>query len=418
MKKAAVTFSLMLVAVCAAAQRNTAFSERIRSLEVTVDGDRTRPAVAKLGSESVEISFDDMTHDYVRYVYKLEHCDHNWQPSDGLFENNYMSGTNLDHPIDDYERSRSTSNLYTHYRLRLPNANVRPLLSGNYRVSIYDDSDTSTPLAVACFSLLESGKFTVAASATVDTDIDSRDSHQQLSLAVGMGNVEVRDPSREVFVTVLQNKRYDNAIHNPEPTFESSRELRWEHCRDLIFPAGGEFRKFEIINVHQSGLNVDRMRWFDPYYHAMLYAGKPMTNYIYSEEVNGSYVIRGDGDISPETECEYVVVHFTLQSPRIDGGDFYVCGWWNTFNFLPENRMHYDEDEGAYTCSLLLKQGYYNYQYLFLPDGERQASTAEAEGNFFQTENEYTVLVYAHLQGERYDRLLGYRDFRYLPDKQ
>ena len=110
-------------------------------------------------------------------------------------------------------------------------------------------------------------------------------------------------------------------------------------------------------------------------------------------------------------------MHYSLDMPEVPGGDFYVSGQWTGYNFLPEYKMRFDEQEQMYVAEILMKQGYYNYLYLFVPDGSSEGSTIEAEGSFYQTENEYTIFVYARLQGERYDRLLGYRDFRFVPNK-
>lgn len=404
--------------VSAFAQQNRSFSDHIRTVETVVNGDRQLPSMIKLdGSDVVKVSFDDMTHDYVRYVYKLEHCNRDWQVSDGLFESDYMTGTNFDRPIDDYTRSSNTSNLYTHYELAFPNKYVKPLLSGNYKVGIYDSEDTDNPVAVAFFSVVDN-KLGVMATASSNTDIDRNESHQQLELCVSLSNVDFRDPSREIFVKVLQNKRYDNMVSCPEPTYISDREVKWQHCRDLIFPGGNEFRKFEILNVHQPTLGVDKIRWFQPFYHAFLYPGKKFGNYINNQEINGSYVVRNEDNVDNDVKSEYVIVHFALESDAVlEGGDFYVCGQWNSYNYLPEYKMKYNFEENVYEAAVLLKQGYYNYAYMFVPDKSKTGSMSESEGDFFQTENEYTVLVYARLQGERYDRLLGCRDFRYIPNK-
>lgn len=407
----------LLFAASVCAQQNRSFAEHIRTVETIVNDDRTLPAVIALDSDDkVTISFDDITHEYVRYVYKLEHCDRNWNTSDALFESDYMTGTNFEDPIDNYEQSMNTTQLYTHYTLDFPNSYVRPLLSGNYRVSIYESGATESPVAVACFSVVDK-KMGIGAMVTTNTDIDNNESHQQLDLSVSFWQVEVRNPDREICVKVLQNKRSDNAITAPAATYQDGDGMKWEHCRELIFDAGNEYKKFEILNVHQATMGVDRMRWYEPYYHAFLYTEKPRKNYINSQEQNGSYVIRNEDDSDNDTQSEYVIVHFSLDTEEISGGNFYVCGQWSGYNFTPEYKMRYDATEGMYTAEILMKQGYYNYLCLFVPDGSAEGSPLEAEGSFFQTENEYTVLVYAHLQGERYDRLLGYRDFRFIPNK-
>ncbi|MCH5327114.1 MAG: DUF5103 domain-containing protein, partial [Duncaniella sp.] len=60
-----------------------------------------------------------------------------------------------------------------------------------------------------------------------------------------------------------------------------------------------------------------------------------------------------------------------------------------------------------YELSLLLKQGAYNYQYLYVAPGSERGESGPVEGNYFQTVNEYTVKVYHRPRGGRYDRLVG-----------
>ena len=410
-----------VVFACVAAflygQQNRSFSESIRTVESIANGDRMAVPVIELGKGEITVSFDEMSHSHTRYLYSLQHCDRYWAPSESLFESDFMTGTNLSAPIEDCSYSPNTSNAYTHYSVSFPNENVSMLISGNYRVNIYDEQDTNNPVATAFFSVVEN-RFDIAGEVTANTDIDSRESHQQLSLRVNFKDVVLHDPAREVFVRVLQNNRYDIACDAPEATFIDDHGMNWEHCRQLIFPAGNEFRKFEIPDIHRPTLGIDKVRWFEPFYHAFLYTDRQHTNYIFTSEKNGKYVLRNATDENPDTRSEYILVHFSLEKPLSDGdnlsnGDFYVCGAWNAYNFLPEYRMHYNAQDSKYEATILLKQGYYNYTYLFVEKDATAGSMSQSEGDFFQTENEYNVYVYAHLQGERYDRLMSCRTINY-----
>jgi hypothetical protein len=63
----------------------------------------------------------------------------------------------------------------------------------------------------------------------------------------------------------------------------------------------------------------------------------------------------------------------------------------------------------AYELTLLLKQGYYNYQYVYVPQGATSADHTNIEGSFWQTENDYLLFVYYSDFSARYDRLVGFR---------
>ena len=151
------------------------------------------------------------------------------------------------------------------------------------------------------------------------------------------------------------------------------------------------------------------MEWFDPYYHATLYPNQTARNYLYDEDQNGAFIIRNSDDEDVATTCDYVFTHFTLKSPQLPGGEVYLNGEWTYNRFIPEYRMTYNRETQAYEATALLKQGYYNYNYLFVPDGETQGNSGRTDGNFYETENKYIILVYHRPNGGRYDKLVGYR---------
>ena len=75
--------------------------------------------------------------------------------------------------------------------------------------------------------------------------------------------------------------------------------------------------------------------------------------------------------------------------------------------------MTYHPDELLYRKTYTLKQGYYNYCYVFVPHIENAQATFEMfEGNFSQTSNQYRVYVYQKNNGiPSYDRLIDVLTF-------
>ncbi len=392
------------LAVCAQQQR--IFDENVRTLQVMVDGNPMLPPMLdRRKGQHVELSWDEMSHDYHRYIYHIEHCDADWNVSDGIFESDYLRGLN-DQLIEDYENSFNTTQLYTHYQLRLPNPKVSMLLSGNYRVRIFHEDDDvahDEPVLEAQFCMYENAA-NIMAQVSGNTDIDFNKSHQQVTLSVSYGNLPVVDPVRELKTIVMQNRRWESRAANLVPNIRNARGIEFTHNEQLIFPAGSEYHRFEILDVHRTAMGVDKMEWFEPYYHATLFPEVPHRNYEFIEDQNGVYVVRSSDDVDDATTAEYVVTHFILKSPRLPGGDVYVCGEWTGEEFSPDCRMEYNEAQGEYEAAILLKQGYYGYQFR-----QEDGSTARTMGDFYETENEYSVLVYFREQGSRYDRLVGYR---------
>ena len=378
------------------------FGGNVRTLTLTIDDDPTLPPYLAFGGRQyIDIEWDEMSHDYKRYRYHIDHCDWDWNVTDDIFESDFLEGLN-DQLIEDFEKSFNTTQIYTHYRLRVPSKEIRLRLSGNYRVLIYEEDEKDEPVLEARFCIYER-EAGIMAQISSNTDIDFNDRHQQMTLSIGYGALSIFDPERDLKVIVMQNRRWDSRVEGLVPNIRRANGIEFTHNRNLIFPAGNEYHRFEILDVHRTATGVDRIEWFEPYYHATLFPAVVDHAYSYSEDQNGVYVVRSSDNYDDWTTAEYVVVHFFLETPRLQGGDVYVSGWWSGQTFNPDCKMEYDDAHQYYHAAILLKQGYYSYEFV-QKDGLMQRTM----GSFFEAENEYEVLVYYRQQGSRYDRLAGY----------
>lgn len=415
--KVLIPLTICALAFTMKAQRNTPFSNSIRTLRTFVAERPTASPIIELSSgEHIAVEFDYLSHEYHRFLYRIEHCDADWNVSEDLFESDYLSGNNGEEPIDQETQSLNTMQQYTHYALRLPNERIGITLAGNYKLTLIDDTEGEPqPVAQAFFTVVNP-KVTISATASTDTEIDRNDSHQQLTVRLNFNQLNVREPRKELSIVVLQNRRYDNAVIRPNATAVAPSALLWEHSRELIFPAGNEYRKFELLSTRRGNFGVDNIRWFDPYYHATLFVDEPRRNYLYDEDQDGLSVIRTTDGADSDTEADYVFVHFALNTPRRDDGDYYLNGNWTDDRLDAQWRMTYDEASGCYTAAPLLKLGYYSYQYLFVPHEQPGTGfTAPAEGDYYQTENEYTIIAYYRAQGARYEEPVGTLTFKFNP---
>ncbi len=374
----------------------------MHTLHVTRDGNPLLPPVLALGgSACLRISWDEMSHDYHRYIYSLRHCTRDWQPTEELFESDYLHGTN-GLPVEDYETSLNTSQIYTHYSLTFPNRDAAPLLSGNYKLIIHEDGrEADDPTLEVRFMVVEN-EMNLSMQVSSNTDIDINDAHQQVRLSLNYGSLRVTDPYNQIYARILQNRRPSRTVEGIRPDIIKAGGQEWQHCRELIFPAGNEYHKFEILNVNLSGMNVDNMRWHTPFHHATLWVDEVPHNYLSAEDHNGAFYPRTETQADNDTEAEYVVVHFALQSPRLNK-DVYVSGEWVGNEISPECLMQYNDETGCYEVAVLLKQGYYEYHYI-TSDG----TTLHTMGDFWQTENEYQAFIYYREPGGRYDRIVSY----------
>jgi hypothetical protein len=407
MKKA--IFFLSLVFICnlnICAQRNEILDKNIASLQVVANNDwLSLPIITLNSNDFVNISFDDLTHEYHRYCYKIEHCEADWQTSSALFESDYIDGFASGNTIDDVQESTNTVQLYTHYKISFPNNKCRPKISGNYRVTIYDENDEKHVVCRAYFMIVEPS-MAVHLNVTTNTDIDINGKYQQVEMAVDYGNNIISNPQTQIKTVVMQNSRWDNAVVNARPQYIKANGLQWIHCKDFIFDGGNEYRKFETLDVTHTTMGLESINWDGHNYHAWIWTDEPRPSYIYDKDANGAFLIRNSDNIDNDVNSDYIITHFRLKSPQIPY-PIYINGFFTNDRFLPQYEMKWNEKNQQYEGELLLKQGYYSYQYLMMkPEGK--LTPVPSEGNFYQTENTYQALIYFKANGDRTDRLVGY----------
>lgn len=375
---------LMLVPLGSFAASRISHSN-VKTLQVVVNGNWLQPPVMRLASNDIlNISFDELSHDYHRYIYQIEHCEADWTPSEALFESDWLIGFN-GNPIDDYQLSTNTIIPYTHYQLQLPNERCQLKLSGNYRVRVLDEDDDNREVLVAEFMVTEQS-MKLSMSATANTDIDTHQSHQQVSMTLNYGQLPVTAPSSQIYAVVTQNAQERDIKRGVSPNLTTTNGLEWSHNHQLIFDAGNEYRKFEILSVSHPTMGIDHIMWDGENYQAYPMPAEPRPNYLYDEDANGAFCIRNSDDVENDTQSEYVWVNYQLHAPLAQFVK--ISGRW-TCEVPTTYLMHYDNTTQTYTACILQKQGYYSYQFLDAND-----QLLPSEGSYYQTENTYQGYIY------------------------
>ncbi|MDE7160106.1 MAG: DUF5103 domain-containing protein [Muribaculaceae bacterium] len=406
---------LLLLAICPGVSAmdtlTRTFDSAFRTLRVEVEGDfMATPVIDLDGDRRITVSFDEIGDDFSELRYRLVHCNADWQPSQ-LVESEYVEGFN-EADVDDYAFSSNTFVHFVNYRITVPSEDMRPLVSGNYLLQVFDRYDPERVLLQARFSVSEN---VVSLSGEVSgrTDRGLNTEWQQLELALSPGDFMISNPYTDLNVTVTQNSLPESTRTLPPPSRLEGQRMIWQHLPALVFGGGNEFRRFETVRLAGPGMHVDSMRFGGTNYHAYLMtdADRSEREYVYDSTQRGRYLVRDYVATDADLGADYVTVHFTLDFPQITNGDIYIDG--DLTNHLREEpyRMIYDHSRHLYTLDLPLKQGSYNYRYVAVPrvsgGSVQTADPGVVEGNFFETVNEYDVRAYYRPPGARYDRLIG-----------
>ena len=361
---------------------------------------------------TLEISFDEMSHDIHQYSYRVLHCNMDWTESD-ISSYEYLDGfTTAD--VIDYEQSMNTQQAYTHYWFTFPNADMQLKASGNYVVQVYEDGDQEQVVAEVCFAVVEP-IVGIEAKIRANTDIELNGRYQQLDIDVQTKALNMRD-AQDVKIVVRQNGRIDNQVVLEKPTYVEPNRLRYVNQKALIFEGGNEFRHFDTYSTYYAGYHVDMIDYVQGEYHALLdidevrgtiskKAGRQGTPYLTEADANGQWLVNCEKTDYVDTDAEYMWVHFCLPVDQPLMAPVYVGGDLFDNDYSADNMMQYDANNKCYYLYAYLKQGGYNYMYYTLDN--KKMSLLPLEGSHWQTQNEYSVWVYYRPFGARYDRLVG-----------
>ena len=412
MKKYITMLILLAFTTIVCAQKNEIYDPNISTLQV-VAGDRwlSMPVIRLNRDEVINIGFDDLTHEYRRFTYTIEHCDADWTVSEGLFPSDFIEGFAEGNTIDDKEESVNTNMLYTHYALSIPNDRCRIRMGGNYRVTVYDENNDHQKIFVAHFMVLDP-RMGVMMEVSSNTDIDINKSHQQVAMKLSYGSVTVTEPHEQIKSVVLQNGRWNTAVVNTPAQYIMPNGLQWLHSKELIFEAGNEYHKFEMLDPDHPSMGVDVIRWDGTDYHVYPFACEPQNNYVYDEDANGAFYIRNSDNYENDRSSEYMLVHYLLKTDRIKDGNIYIDGRWTNEQLTPDYQMTYNEESGYYEAVIQQKLGYYNYHFIVVHD-DGTIRQLPSDGNFYQTENKYQCLIYYRGKQDRTDILVGFQEVQY-----
>lgn len=368
------------------------------------------PVIRFHSAELIDCSFDDLNGGLKSYRYTLTHCDAGWNPSD-LSKNEYLEGYE-DDEIRDYSFSFNTLQEYTHYYFSFPNEYISPTLSGNYVLIVYEDTPDK-PIFTRRFMIYEN-IFTIdglnAQRARLPQEMEQS---QEVNFSLYFGQFHLTD-QRQVKVNIMQNGRWDNMHMNVEPRSVGADKWDFELMPGNYFPACNEYRN---LNLKSFRYNADRIGkitndadgyqvWIQPD------PARVFRPHVSETTLRGSMLIKTEDGRDDNLEGEYADVHFTIpfEYPLV-GGNLFIIGKLSGNDLQPSAKMNFDYAAQEYEATLRLKQGFYNYLYVFQPDGSAAGECFRIEGNHYETLNDYYVMVYYRPIGARYDRLAGWSAF-------
>ena len=399
----------ILILPASAQQPDRIYKPNIQTVQLFQYGNQQGlPMLTLNGADRIQLEFDDLEGSLKNYYYTYVLCDYNWNVLN-LNPFDYIKGFTQSR-ISTYRYSSLSFTRYTHYQAVLPERNSAPSRSGNYLLKVFLDGDTSKLVFTKRMYVLDQ-KANITADVVQPFTPQLFGTHQRIKFSAGIKDINSFSAGQQVKATILQNNRWDNAQKDLSPTFVRGNSLEYNSESLGLFEGGKEWRWLDLRSFRLQSDRVEKANYKKDSTDIIL---KPdidrrAQRYVYFADLNGMYQVTTYESINPFWQGDYATVYYSFAPPDgrpYAGQDVYLSGAFTNYELSPGWKMTFNEETGLYTTTAFMKQGYYNYQYV-LADAADQKRSVALEGNYWETENAYTILIYYKSFTDRADQLIG-----------
>ncbi len=380
-----------------------------------VGSDMSSPVIELNGTDKLQLSFDDIDPSLKNFYYTFVHCDASWQPSN-LNTSDYIDGYTEDR-ISEYQFSFNTIQKYIHYKLIFPGETTKLTKSGNYIIKVFANFDQTKLVLTRRFMVVDA-RLGIDATIKPATFPGDRTVRHEINFTINYKNYVIDNPHNDIKVVIRQNGRWDNVISNLKPVFIRDNQLIYTYQEGNLFNGGNEFHILDMRSLRFQAEGIVKFEYDSSKNNNVFLVSDENRRYKrYSSytDINGRFKIETRDGNNSDIEGDYAFVHFSLPfDAPVTEGNLYVFGGLTDWKADKRFLLQYNYKKFRYELSVYLKQGYYNYEYIYLNDKDNKIDETFIEGNHSETDNDYAIYVYHRGMGVRYDQLIGIKQLNSL----
>ncbi len=369
------------------------------------------PIIALNKDDQITLSFDELGTVKGDYSWSIMHCNSTWE-QDELQSIEYISGhESVD--VSESSFSQNTVTNYINYQIDIPSKDCKILKSGNYIVKVCERNNPENLILTNRFYVFEPLAELYAKVDQLKVNI-KEGLNQRVNIEINYDDSEISNPSENIIIKILKNQGFEKTFANLKPSSLYNNTIKFENMAELCFVGGNEYRHFDTKSIKFLSdrlLNIEKDAKGNHVF-LTLDENRSVLPYNFKNDINGRKSIKLENNEKSNIMADYCNVYFQLDAEiPLENGDFYIYGAITDWILDKNSKMVYDYNTKKFNAQLFIKQGYYNYLYLFKTEDELFKSEQymyRIEGNNFQTENDYHILVYYRDIRSGYDKLISY----------
>jgi hypothetical protein len=395
------------------------YKTNIRTVQLFTYGNQLGyPVYSLQNGGKLDLEFDDMDGGYKNYYYTFQLCNYQWQPAN-LSAFDFIKGF-AQQKISTYRFSTVAFKRYTHYQVLFPESNMLPTRSGNYLLKVFLDGDTSKIVFTKPFLVLDA-KASISMQIVQPFTPQKFNTHQRVRFTANLKDINSFSAAQQVKAVILQNNRWDQVQRDIQPTYVRGNSMEYNSEMVGVFPGGKEWRWLDLRSFRLQSDRIEGGRYGPDTAALFLKTDKDRSSvrYIFYSDYNGMFQLENWDNLNPFWQSDYARIRFSYQTTEggpLRGKDIYLIGGFTDYQLLSKWKMEYDEETDKYLLDVPMKQGFYNYTYLAV-DSEYPKERQQLDGDYWETENQYTVLLYYKSLSDRNDQLIGMATIRSRADQ-
>ena len=339
-----IAFLFIVTSAVAQTQTEVIPPYNIKTVSFVQSNENVIP-IFKLG-DGFQFQFDDLFGNEANYYFEIMHCDYNWNPTD-IPKAEYIKGFDGQR-IQEYENSINTLQIYSHYKLPIPNQFMQLRISGNYILKILDESKE---VILSRKFIIYEDLVTVPIQIRRARTANYLEYKHNVEFSVKSQAINFQNPLKNVKIVLFQNGQFNTAIKNIVPQYTIGNDLIYKYDTQTQYWAGNEFLYFDNSDIRSAGNNISRVDSNNGIYNTNLYTNNARANYPYSvtPDVNGNFVVRNISGTKNAIEADYAWVYFSLSAPTfMKNKGVYVTGMFNNYSLSPEYKMDFNKEKNTY----------------------------------------------------------------------